>query len=144
MNMATIYIDNVPDDLYARLQQRAATDHRSFEGEIVALLEGAVAGPQNNADESEEVRLAGILQRASEWSGPYEWVPEGGTESGTPVSNKMLFWRVGANRTPEEEAAVWETNDALRERLAARYGPFPDSVEDIRALRAERESREWR
>lgn len=147
--MASIHIENVPDELYTRLQQRAAADHRSFEGEVVTLLEQAVAGPENGVPTSEEERLAEIFRRASEWSGPYEWIPEdrtggqGEPDSGTPTPNKMIFWRVGAGLSPEEYAVVWARMKANQDALAARYGIFPDSVEDIRAVRAERESREW-
>jgi hypothetical protein len=88
----SIHIENVPDALYERLQQRAAADNRSFDGEILALLEHAIAGPENGAGESEEERLTEIFRRADE--------------------------------------------------RARRYGPFPDSVADIRAMRAEREQRE--
>jgi plasmid stability protein len=146
----SIYIENVPDALYERLQQRAAADNRSLDSEILALLEHAIAGPENGAGESEEERLDEIFRRASEWSGPYEWFPEGRTdvqgepESGTLVPNKMIFWRQGANLTAEEYAVVWARIKANQDALAAKYGPFPDSIEDIRAIRAERESREWR
>ena len=89
--MASIYIENVPDDLYARLQERAAADNRSVESEVVALLEHAVAESENGTGNSEEERLAEIFRRASEWTGPYEWFPEPRTDaqvesgSGAPV-----------------------------------------------------------
>lgn len=37
-------IKNVPDDLAERLRQRAAAGHRSLQGELLAILEAAVAG----------------------------------------------------------------------------------------------------
>ena len=89
----SIHNENVPDDLYVRLQQRATADNRSFEGEVVALLEQAIASIENGAGESEEDRLTKIFRRADE--------------------------------------------------RARRYGPFPDSTADIRAMRAERGQREW-
>jgi len=36
-------IKDVPDDLAARLRQRAAANHRSLQGELLALLEEALA-----------------------------------------------------------------------------------------------------
>jgi antitoxin FitA len=37
----TLSIKNVPDDLAARLRQRAARHHRSLQGELLAILEEA-------------------------------------------------------------------------------------------------------
>jgi plasmid stability protein len=36
-------IENVPDDLAARLRERAARSHRSLQGELMVILEEAVA-----------------------------------------------------------------------------------------------------
>src|SRR5437867_13247337 len=40
--MAILHVRNVPDDLYARLQQRAAAEKRSLSAEVVMLLEKAM------------------------------------------------------------------------------------------------------
>jgi len=37
-------IKNVPDDLAEKLRLRAARSHRSLQGELMAILESAVAG----------------------------------------------------------------------------------------------------
>ena len=37
-------IRNVPDDLVEKLRLRAAQSHRSLQGELIAILEAAVAG----------------------------------------------------------------------------------------------------
>lgn len=37
-------IKNVPDDLAERLRRRAARSHRSMQGELMAILEQALAG----------------------------------------------------------------------------------------------------
>lgn len=37
-------IKNVPDELAQHLRQRAAAHHRSLRGELMAILEAAVAG----------------------------------------------------------------------------------------------------
>ena len=39
-------IKNVPDEIVARLKARAARHHRSLRGEVLAILETAVAGPE--------------------------------------------------------------------------------------------------
>jgi plasmid stability protein len=46
----TLSIKNVPDDLAARLRARAATHHRSLQGELLAILEEA-AQPKLTVDE---------------------------------------------------------------------------------------------
>jgi len=41
--MATLNVKNFPDDLYERLKRRAAAQRRSIAGEVVRLLDRAVA-----------------------------------------------------------------------------------------------------
>lgn len=43
--MATLNIENFPDDLYERLQERAEREHRSLAQEVIHLLEES-AGKQ--------------------------------------------------------------------------------------------------
>jgi plasmid stability protein len=38
-------IKNVPDDLAAKLRQRAGRNHRSLQGELMAILESAATDP---------------------------------------------------------------------------------------------------
>ena len=38
-------VKNVPDELAARLRERAERNHRSLQGELMAILEGAAADP---------------------------------------------------------------------------------------------------
>ena len=37
--MATLYVENVPDDLYEALRSRAKARHRSIAAEVLAMLE---------------------------------------------------------------------------------------------------------
>jgi plasmid stability protein len=39
MPMATLYVENIPDDLYEALRERARAGHRSIAAEVLALLE---------------------------------------------------------------------------------------------------------
>jgi plasmid stability protein len=39
----SLSIKNLPDDIAARLKARAARNHRSLQGEIIAILEDATA-----------------------------------------------------------------------------------------------------
>ena len=40
--MATLHVRNVPDDLYARLQQLASSQNRSISAQLITLLESAL------------------------------------------------------------------------------------------------------
>lgn len=40
--MATLHVQNVPDDLYARLQQLAIAQNRSISAQAITLLESAL------------------------------------------------------------------------------------------------------
>ncbi|MGH6872055.1 MAG: FitA-like ribbon-helix-helix domain-containing protein [Rhizomicrobium sp.] len=52
-------IRNVPDELAARLRERAGRNHRSLQGELVAILEDATRPPSKGLeDEGREFRAA--------------------------------------------------------------------------------------
>lgn len=56
----TLSVKNVPDKLAERLRQRAASHHRSLQGELLAILEEA-AQPSITIDElAEKVRALGL------------------------------------------------------------------------------------
>ncbi len=40
--MATLHLQNVPDDLYEKLQQLAASHNRSIDAQVITLLESAL------------------------------------------------------------------------------------------------------
>jgi plasmid stability protein len=44
--MATLYIENVPDELYEALRNRAKQNRKSIAGEVISLLEENVPTPQ--------------------------------------------------------------------------------------------------
>lgn len=44
--MATLNVKNFPDDLYERIKRRAAADRRSIAGEVVHLLDLAIASEE--------------------------------------------------------------------------------------------------
>jgi plasmid stability protein len=59
-------IKDVPDDLAARLRRRAAGNHRSLQGELLALLEEALGerGPLSPAQVLARVRDRGVRTTA--------------------------------------------------------------------------------
>jgi len=50
--MATLHLQNVPDDLYEKLKKLAASHNRSIDAQVITLLESALPTetkpPQNN------------------------------------------------------------------------------------------------
>ena len=43
--MATLYVENVPDDLYKALRKRAKQNQKSIAGEVIGLLKVMVPTP---------------------------------------------------------------------------------------------------
>lgn len=52
--MATITIKNIPDDLYEELKQRAATNRRSINNELIVLIENAFRSYRPSPEEFQE------------------------------------------------------------------------------------------
>jgi plasmid stability protein len=46
MTVAILHVRNVPDELYAQLQQRAEAERRSLSAEVVVLLQQALTQPR--------------------------------------------------------------------------------------------------
>jgi len=44
--MPTLYVENIPDDLYAALRKQAKLQRKSIAQEVISLLEAHVATPQ--------------------------------------------------------------------------------------------------
>lgn len=65
--MATIHVENVPEELYAKLQQLATSQNRSISAEVVSLLESALQTkakqPQSDKPKSVAEILADINRR---------------------------------------------------------------------------------
>jgi len=59
-------IKNAPDDIVARLKERAAKHHRSLQGELMAIIEEAVSTPHRLTpiDVLAEVKRLGLRARA--------------------------------------------------------------------------------
>lgn len=76
--MPNLSIKDVPEALAEALRQRAAKNHRSLQGELMALLEAAVQLPAN-------VGSAAYTLGASESAVPYQASPAAGCES-SPIS----------------------------------------------------------
>ncbi len=57
----SLSVKNVPDDVARRLKARAAQNHRSLQGELLAILEQAAGGRRLSVEEvAQEVKRLGI------------------------------------------------------------------------------------
>jgi plasmid stability protein len=66
-------VKNVPDDLVAKLRRRAKRNHRSLQGEMMTILEEAIASRELSLDEAEK-RLSNLGFRTGDDS--TAWVRE--------------------------------------------------------------------
>ncbi len=64
--MANLSIKGVPDDLAERLRQRAARNHRSLQGELMAIIEQAADEPKPASPHAFQRRSKPIEQIAAE------------------------------------------------------------------------------
>ena len=74
--MPILHVRSVPEDLYARLKDRAEAERRSLSAEVITLLEWAVTEAERRPDE----QLAAIRRRRS-------FVP---AEAGAPPTTELL------------------------------------------------------
>lgn len=56
----TLSVKNVPEKLAERLRQRAARNHRSLQGELMAILENAGRPPLSIDELAEKVKALGL------------------------------------------------------------------------------------
>jgi plasmid stability protein len=61
--MATLYVENIPDDLYEALRSRAKARRRSIAAEVLALLEENVPTAQELKARHEWVRKLARLRK---------------------------------------------------------------------------------
>lgn len=64
--MANLSIKGVPDAIAERLRQRAARNHRSLQGELMAIIEQAAGEPQPEAAHTFQHARKSIEQIAAE------------------------------------------------------------------------------
>ncbi|MDD3927393.1 MAG: Arc family DNA-binding protein [bacterium] len=65
--MPTLYVRNVPDDIYILLREAARKDHRSLNAEVIYLLECALS------ENTVPVNQSDILKRIQERRGAYRF-----------------------------------------------------------------------
>ena len=67
--MATLYVENVPDDLYEALRSRAKARRRSIAAEVLALLEENIPTAQELKSRHEWVRKLPRLRKMETGAG---------------------------------------------------------------------------
>ncbi|MCC5631654.1 Arc family DNA-binding protein [Nostoc sphaeroides CHAB 2801] len=60
--MATLYVRNLPDDLYAKLQELAASEHRSINAQVITLLEQALKTETQQIEEERRKNVPKLLE----------------------------------------------------------------------------------
>jgi plasmid stability protein len=66
--MATVTIQDIPDQLVAKLRARADSEHRTLEEEMVQLMNRAVADFPSKALKQEDRRKRNAERQADAWS----------------------------------------------------------------------------
>lgn len=70
--MATLYVENVPKDLYEALRGRARERHRSIAAEVLALLEESIPTQKELKARQGFLRKLGRMRsRKSQSAGPF-------------------------------------------------------------------------
>ncbi|MEH1907349.1 MAG: Arc family DNA-binding protein [Nostoc sp.] len=62
--MATLYVRNLPDDLYAKLQELAASEHRSINAQVITLLEEALKTETQQIEDQKQQNVLKVLEES--------------------------------------------------------------------------------
>ncbi|MBG1259182.1 FitA-like ribbon-helix-helix domain-containing protein [Nostoc commune] len=60
--MATLYVRNLPDDLYAKLQELAVSQHRSINAQVITLLEQALKTEAQQIEDQKQQNVLKVLE----------------------------------------------------------------------------------
>lgn len=70
--MATLYVENIPDDIYVALRKQAKERRKSIAQEVIALLEAHVTTPRELQHRQELLKKAlRMSARRAASSGPF-------------------------------------------------------------------------
>ncbi len=94
--MPSLSIKDVPEPLLTAIRQRAARNHRSLQGELMALLEAAAAGSETGlgamartASKSAAETTRSFAEAAAEFRRRFPAPPGGKSESSTEFIREM-------------------------------------------------------
>jgi len=74
--MPTLYVENIPDDLYRALRKRARENRNSIASEVIALLERNIPTADELRRRREFYSRVSELQHQPESSGPFPTAEE--------------------------------------------------------------------
>jgi antitoxin FitA len=60
--MATLYVRNLPDDLYTKLQELAVSQHRSINAQVITLLEQALTTEAQHTEDEKRKNVPKLLE----------------------------------------------------------------------------------
>ena len=61
--MATLYVENIPDDIYAALRERARSNRNSIAAEVLSLLQENVVTPSEMKARARFIKQVELLRR---------------------------------------------------------------------------------
>ena len=97
-------VKNVPDELAAKLRERARRNHRSLQGELLAILEGVEQRPTQDQAAARRLAMSKITPQDS--TGIIRELRDtryGGEEMGSVTLEELLeHVRASGLRTPDE------------------------------------------
>ena len=116
--MPNLSIKDVPESLAEQLRQRAARNHRSLQGELMAIVEAAVVAPANPVAPLASAPTSGPMRHGS------------GTIVGYGANGHPIFRR------------GWKTIEQIAAELKAEFPePILDLPLGVDIIRADRDSR---
>ncbi|MBN3869495.1 Arc family DNA-binding protein [Nostoc sp. JL33] len=62
--MATLYVRNLPDDLYVKLQELAVSQHRSINAQVITLLEEALKTEAQQIEDQKQENVLKVLEES--------------------------------------------------------------------------------
>ncbi|MDP3192210.1 hypothetical protein [Rhodoferax sp.] len=124
--MPNLSIKDVPEAWAQALRERAARNHRSLQGELMALIQRVVA-PEASSLDASAVRTTDNSDQATQPGAPARF--------GTVVGFDRLGHPIGRRG--------WKTVEQVAAELKAKYpnGPVPGQGSSIDMIREDRDSR---
>ena len=127
-------IKNVPETLAEKLRQRADANHRSLQGELMALLESSLAVPRANQEPAAYV-VSGIARADRGTNGS---APASAVQSTSTTSLRQIWDQARAERRHEGPSSVELLREMRDDRSAhlMKLIDAPDAYARARALLA--------
>lgn len=125
-------IKNVPDALAEKLRKRAEGNHRSLQGELMALLESALSAPRANQEPATYI----VSNIAPEKSGVGDSASSFAVQAPVSTTLRQIWDRARTERRDEGPSSLQLLHEAREERSAhlMKLIDAPDAYARARAL----------